>query len=70
MFAWEEVCKQKRADIEHVYKVISDVLPRLTKENLREAKELGLTPTTNAYRRCEAILYGDAPVPDYTAWLE
>lgn len=70
MFAWEEVCKQERADINHVYKVISDVLPRLTKENLREAKELGLTPTANAYRRCEEVLYGDAPVPDYTAWLE
>ncbi|MCI2063171.1 MAG: Glu/Leu/Phe/Val dehydrogenase family protein [Eubacteriaceae bacterium] len=70
MFAWEEVCYQKQADINHVYKVISDVLPRLTRDNLKESKELGLTPTANAYRRVEEILYGDAPAPERTAWLK
>lgn len=70
MFAWEEVCFQERADIEHVYKVISDVLPRLTRENLKDAKERGLTPTANAYRKVEGILYGDDPLPEYTAWLK
>lgn len=70
MFAWEEVCKQEKADINHAYKVISEVMPRHTRENLEEAKKLGITPTENAYRICEEILYGDAPVPDYTAWLE
>ena len=70
MFAWEEVCKQEKADINHTYKEISEVMPRQTRENLEEAKELGITPTENAYRICEEILYGDAPVPDYTALLE
>ena len=70
MFAWEEVCFQKMADLKHVYEVISDVLPRLTRENLKEAKERGITPTENAYRQVEKILYGDAPVPEYTAWLK
>jgi len=70
MFAWEEVCYQKQADINHVYKVISDVLPRLTRDNLKESKELSLTPTANAYRRVEEILYGDAPAPERTAWLK
>lgn len=70
MFAWEEVCFQKRANIDHVYEVISDVLPRLTKNNLEDAKELGITPTANAYRQVENILYGDAPMPEYTAWLK
>ena len=42
MFAWEEVCKQEKADINHAYKVISEVMPRHTRENLEEAKNLAL----------------------------
>ena len=59
IFAWEEVCNQKAASLENVYKRISETLPRLTKENLAEAKELGVTPTENAYRRAEDALFGD-----------
>ena len=61
IFAWEEVCKQKAAKLDRVYEAISETLPRQTRDNLAEAKQLGITPTENAYRKANESLFGPLP---------
>jgi glutamate dehydrogenase/leucine dehydrogenase len=36
---------------------IENIMPSNTRNNLNRAKELGITPTENAYRTCEEIIY-------------
>lgn len=48
----------KNATYEGLIRRIDDNLPKSTFANLTEAKELGITPTENAYRHCENVIYG------------
>ncbi|MEE3361937.1 MAG: Glu/Leu/Phe/Val dehydrogenase family protein [Anaerovoracaceae bacterium] len=57
MFAYEEVRFQDDSSLDHVYQEIDRILPRITWENLNEAKEKGITPTENAYNRVEDIMF-------------
>jgi len=49
----------KDARFEDLIRRIDERLPASTWENLNEAKERGITPTENAYSRCEDIIYGE-----------
>ncbi len=44
---------------EDLMKKVEDILPVQTWKNLNEAKERGITPTENAYRNCQDLIYGD-----------
>lgn len=55
----QEYLMGKNATYEHLIQVIDDVMPSSTFENLTEAKEKGITPCENVYRKCETIIYGD-----------
>lgn len=57
MFAYEEVRFQDDSSLDHVYAEIDRILPKITWENLNEAKKLGITPTENAYRQCEDVMF-------------
>lgn len=59
MFGFEEFRHQENASLERTYKDIERVLPTKTRENLESAKELGLTPTESAYKRCFDEIYGE-----------
>ena len=48
----------KKATYDRLIKYIDENLPKSTMKNLSQAKELGITPTENAYRNCEKIIYG------------
>ncbi len=49
----------KDATYENLIQVIDEIMPKSTYENLTEAKEKGITPCENVYRKCENIIYGD-----------
>ena len=40
-------------------KAVEEIVPIQTWENLNQAKELGITPTENAYKKCQDLIYGD-----------
>ncbi|MGD7002579.1 Glu/Leu/Phe/Val dehydrogenase family protein [Corynebacterium halotolerans] len=44
---------------------VTATVPRKTRENLEQARELGITPTANAYRQCTELLFParEATVP-------
>lgn len=47
----------RHATYDALIRHIDDALPQSTRKNLIEARELGITPTENAYRHCESVLY-------------
>jgi glutamate dehydrogenase/leucine dehydrogenase len=40
-------------------KAVEEIVPAQTWKNLNRAKELGITPTENAYNSCQDLIYGD-----------
>ena len=40
-------------------KAVEEIVPAQTWKNLNQAKELGITPTENAYKSCQDLIYGD-----------
>ena len=40
-------------------KAVEEIVPTQTWKNLNQAKELGITPTENAYKNCQDLIYGD-----------
>ena len=40
-------------------KAVEEIVPSQTWKNLNQAKELGLTPTENAYKSCQDLIYGN-----------
>ena len=55
--AWEEYVHQDRAKMKHVMGHIEKVCREGTRNNLHLAKERGITPTENAYRMVEELIY-------------
>lgn len=49
----------KDATYDGLIRRIDNHLPQSTFANLTEAKKLGITPTENAYRHCESVIYGN-----------
>ncbi|AGF73762.1 Glu/Leu/Phe/Val dehydrogenase family protein [Corynebacterium halotolerans] len=41
---------------------VMSTVPRKTRENLEQARELGITPTANAYRQCTELLFPELEV--------
>lgn len=58
MFGFEEFRHQDNSSLERIYEDIEKVLPVNTWNNLNQAKELGITPTENAYKICFDEIYG------------
>ena len=44
--------------------MIDSTMPESTYNNLKQAKELGITPCENVYRICQEIIYGDKTLTD------
>lgn len=55
----QEYLEGKNATYEKLIQVIDETMPQSTYCNLTEAKEKGITPCENVYRKCESIIYGD-----------
>lgn len=53
----EEYENQELAKIENVFNKLDKIVPSTTRDNLNEAKSLGITPTENAYRIVEKAIY-------------
>lgn len=64
MLGTEEYMEGDNATYEKLLEKIDNRLPRMTFENLTEAKELGITPTENAYRQVEKLIY-EGEIWDY-----
>ena len=60
----QEYLYGKNATYEHLIEVIDATMPKSTYENLTEAAAKGITPCENVYRKCEAVIYGDAALED------
>lgn len=56
--AAQEYLEGSNATYEKLIKYMDDNLPEATWNNLNQAKELGITPTENAYRVCKEYIYG------------
>lgn len=61
---YEEYVDGKKATYENLLKTIDQTMPKATYENLKQAKELGITPCENAYRICQEVIYGDKNLAD------
>lgn len=55
----EEYLHGSEASYDKLTARIEATIPRNTFANLTQAKELGITPTENAYRTCAATIYGN-----------
>lgn len=54
----EEYVNGTQASSGALYRRIEETIPSRTRENLLQARELGITPTENAYRTCLDTIYG------------
>jgi len=54
----EEYENQENASMERVLKKVEKICTKQTLENLTTAKQRGITPTENAYKNAENIIYG------------
>ena len=57
--AGQEYTEGSGATYEKLIKVMDATLPDATWKNLNEARNLGITPTENAYRICRNFIYGE-----------
>ncbi|MFQ5709867.1 MAG: Glu/Leu/Phe/Val dehydrogenase family protein [bacterium] len=55
----EEYERQQQASMKDVLKKVEEICTQYTWENLNQARTLGITPTENAYRSVENIIYGN-----------
>jgi leucine dehydrogenase len=55
----EEYINGANASYESLQKRIEQTIPVKTRANLEQARELGITPTENAYRTCADTIYGN-----------
>lgn len=58
----EEYLNGVDASPESLRERVSATVPRKTRENLEQARELGITPTENAYRQCTELLFPELEV--------
>lgn len=61
---YQEYVQGKNATYQHLLEVIDEIMPKSTYENLKQAKELGITPCENCYRVCQEVIYGDKTLAD------
>ncbi|MBR2674112.1 MAG: Glu/Leu/Phe/Val dehydrogenase family protein [Mogibacterium sp.] len=61
---FQEYIYGKSATQEKLYETIDSTMPKSTYMNLKQADELGITPTENAYRLADEIIYGDKTLED------
>lgn len=54
----QEYLEGENASYEKLIKVIDEIMPKQTRENLTKAAEAGITPCENVYRTCQSIIYG------------
>lgn len=59
MSGWNIYKYRENADRPKVMQEIWDYVGPRTKQNLEQAKERGITPTENAYRNVDEVLYGE-----------
>lgn len=60
----QEYLEGSAATYEHLIQVIDEIMPSSTYNNLKQAKELGITPCENIYRVCQEVIYGDKTLAD------
>ena len=58
MSGTEMYTQGENANKEVLFEKVKKVCSEITRKNLREAAEKGITPTENAYRNVEAMIYG------------
>lgn len=61
---YQEYVLGKNATTENLYKTIDEIMPGATYMNLKQAAELDITPTENAYRLADDVMYGDSTLED------
>ncbi len=61
---YHEYVYGKNATYENLIRTIDETMPKATYDNLKQAKELGITPCENAYRIAGEVIYGDKTLED------
>jgi glutamate dehydrogenase/leucine dehydrogenase len=62
---YQEYVLGQNATYEHLIETIDDTMPASTYNNLKQAAELGISPTENAYRLADQVIYGDMKLEDF-----